>query len=92
MGWRNLAKPQIKSISFKDEYSEEFNFLISQSNPSQFVCELIREHMNSSDNFEQRVKEVLLKYFGEQQQIISQPTHFQEESYEEDLEDPWSND
>ncbi len=48
--------------------------------------------MNSSDNFEQRVKEVLLKYFGEQQQIISQPTHFQEESYEEDLEDPWSND
>lgn len=47
--------------------------------------------MNSSDNFEQRVKEVLLKYLGEQQ-IISQTTHFQEESYEDDFEDPWSND
>lgn len=86
-----MAKPQIKSISFKDEYSEEFNFLISQSNPSQFVCELIREHMNSSDNFEQRVKEVLLKYLGEQQ-FNHQPVNIQEDSYEDDFEDPWGND
>lgn len=44
--------------------------------------------MNSSDNFEQRVKEVLLKYLGEQQ-FNHQPANIQEDSYEDDFEDPW---
>lgn len=84
-----MAKPQIKSISFKDEYSEEFNFLSAQSNPSQFVCELIREHINSSDDFEQRVKDILLKYLGEQ--VISNTEIKQEDDLDEDFDDPWSN-
>lgn len=37
------------TISFKDYFSEEYDFLAQQHNKSLFICELIREYMNGGN-------------------------------------------
>lgn len=64
-------KPVIKSISFPSWYQKELNYLESQKNMSEYVCNLIREDMNkasgshselSKDQIEQMVQEQVLKH------------------------------
>lgn len=37
------------TINFKEYFSEEYEFLMSQHNRSLFICELIREYMNGGE-------------------------------------------
>lgn len=59
-----------KNISFSEKYKEEYDFLIAQDNPSRLVCELIRKYRLGEDDFESRVKDIMLKYLGNQPQVI----------------------
>lgn len=40
----------IKSISFTDEYKEEYEYVMSIKNASKYVCELIRNDMKSKED------------------------------------------
>lgn len=33
----------VRSVSFTEEYEEEFNYFIKKPNRSRYICELIRE-------------------------------------------------
>lgn len=93
-----MARSKTKSISFKEKYSEQYNFLLTQDNPSGFVCELIKKHMEGEDDFESRVKDILIKYLGCQPQVIYQTPIEQTNQMQqidntqekiEEIEDPW---
>lgn len=94
-----MAKSKTKSISFKEKYNEQYDFLLKQDNPSGFVCELIKKHMEGEDDFEKRVKEILLKYLTNTPQVVysNQPPIPPSQSQEiddiqakiEEIEDPW---
>lgn len=94
-----MTKSLTKSISFKGSYKEQYDFLMSQDNPSRFVCELIKKHMEGEDDFESRVKDILMKYLGDQPQTVhqdtsvsvqdtSQPVDITQNNIDE-IEDPW---
>ena len=87
MEWKNLANT--KSISFKDEYEKEYEFLLSQSNPSQFVCELIRKAMNE-DDLESKVKDIVIKCLAGAitTNVSLTPVDNTQDKIDE-IEDPW---
>lgn len=78
-----------KSISFKDEYEKEYKFLLSQSNPSQFVCELIRKAMNE-DDLESKVKDIVIKCLAGAitTNVSLSPIDNTQDKLDE-IEDPW---
>ena len=88
-----------KSISFKEKYSKQYDFLLEQDNPSGFVCELIKKHMEGENDFESKVKDVLIKYLGNQPQVVYQAPpmeqHNQVQQVDDtqekidEIEDPW---
>lgn len=79
-----------KSISFNKYYEKEYKFLMEQSNPSSFVCELIRKHMQGDDNFENKVKDVLIRYLSLNNIQTIQPNVVNPPSSKiEEIEDPW---
>lgn len=92
-----MAKSKTKSISFKERYKDQYEFLLKQDNPSGFVCELIKKHMEDEDDFESKVKDVLIKYFANTPQVVySSQSAPPIQSPVEDLkskidqvEDPW---
>lgn len=78
-----------KSISFNKHYEDEYNFLMSQPSPSTFVCELIRKYMQQDDNFEDRVKDILIKYLSSNAQPMQPFCTAPIENKLEEIEDPW---
>ncbi|MGL5380403.1 hypothetical protein [Clostridium sp.] len=91
-----------KSISFKDTYQEQYDFLMLQDNPSQFVCELIKSYMESEDGFNLRVEKIVANYINKNFQfagsiiemmsgVKSSSNYIEEdETFEDlDIEDPW---
>lgn len=46
----------IVPINFKPEYEQEYKYLLSKSNRSNFVCRLIRKHIEK-ERFDQFVSE-----------------------------------
>lgn len=46
----------IVPINFKPEYEQEYKYLLSKSNRSNFVCRLIRKHIEK-ERFDQIVSE-----------------------------------
>ncbi|MGL5765030.1 MAG: hypothetical protein ACRCX8_05245 [Sarcina sp.] len=90
----------IKSISFKDSYQEQYDFLMSQDNPSQFICELIKSHMEDDNSFDKRVEDIVARYFENNFKLFYQfsqsippseniPQQDIIEEDIEDIEDPW---
>lgn len=63
---------------------------MEQSNPSTFVCELIRKHMQGDNNFEDKVKDVLIRYLSSNSIQTIQPTMIDSPKDKiEEIEDPW---
>lgn len=40
----------IKSISFTDEYKDEYEYVMNMKNASRYICELIRNDMRSKES------------------------------------------
>ena len=81
----------IKSISFKDKYQDQYDFLMKQDNPSQFVCELIKNYMETENDFESKVEAVIVNYINNNFNIISNISNnkHQVNIDIQDIEDPW---
>lgn len=65
-----MATIKTKTISFTEEYIEEYKHVIKQSNASRYVCELVRADMsnNDSDNFlKQSIKTLVEEILKEKQ-------------------------
>ena len=57
-GGKGMRKSIPKTISFKEEYFEELDFLNKQQNSSKYICELIRKDMNARNTPENIAKEI----------------------------------
>lgn len=60
-----MAKIPTKTISFPDEYAEEFNYLEKMKNASEYVRELVRKDRLAKESdpelLAKQVEELLLK-------------------------------
>lgn len=60
-----MSKSIVKSVSFNEEYKEELDYYLKQSNKSKYVCELIRKdrlNQTSEGMIEKLIEEKLKKY------------------------------
>lgn len=61
-----MPKAIVKSLSFTDEYKEEFKHYMKQPNKSKYICELIRKDLLGIDNreFIEKIIEEKLKNYS----------------------------
>lgn len=56
-----------KTISFTEEYSDVYDYLIKQANASRYVCELIRADMRGDNKLKENIKTVIEEVLREKQ-------------------------
>lgn len=56
-----------KTISFTEEYMDEYKHLIKQGNASRYVCDLIRADMRGDNKLKENLKTVIEEVLREKQ-------------------------